>query len=497
MIRTGQRLPLHHAELHADVVIVGGGLAGIACAVGLRDSGLQVLLLEETGSLGGRSRSWTDQRSGDVIDIGPHVLLSEDANLRALLRQLGTHQHIAWQNDGLPRLIGDGAADAIAARGALHRNAGSGLLPGLRDQLSCSALLWMAMLLVEADIEQLDELSAIELLHHHRVAPRSIRRFWASICLSLLKTPLEQCSAGALMRVYAQWLGHRRCRIGLARCALGELYVPAALRMIASAGGRVHLHARVVALIYCDGRAQGVMLEDGTRVSARSCVMAIPPQALARLLPARCQARPPFSDTGAFKPSPHVSVYLWLDRKLSCEKFWTCAPAGEALNREFHDLSNIRTDWHQRCSVIASNIVDSVRTEAMSDEEIIATTMRELAQATPVAQRSKILHAIVNRIPMAIPCPAPGTECKRPDVLTSIPGLLLAGDWTRTQLPACMEGAVRSGWLAAEQVLSARGRPRQLALPTRPPEGLVGLVHRYGVRMRRGRGPSPLPEPAA
>ena len=448
------------ADQYADVVIVGGGLAGIACAIGLHGSGLKVVLLEETGSLGGRARSWVDRMSGDVIDIGPHVLLGEDTNLLALLDQLGTSGHIVWQRERRP----PGAS--------------------LRDKLSNRAVLWLAMQMREEDVLRLDDMSAADLLHRYDVAPRLIEWFWASVCLSALNVPLEQCSAGALMRVYSQYVSHPR-RLGFADCGLGDLYVPAALRSIMAAGGRVHLRTRVVALVLHCGKAAGVLLEDGTRINATHCVMAMPPQSLARLLPARCRAQRPFCDTRVFEPSPQVSVYLWLDRKLASDRYWARAACGTQLNNEFYDLSNIRTGWSGRASVIAGNIIHSHRADNLSDEELIAATLAELADVVPGASRARVLHSVVNRIPMAVPCPAPGTEQKRPDTTTTIPGLFLAGDWTRTHLPACMESAVRSGWLAAEGVWSAIGRPRSVACPSRPPEGVAGLVQRVMSRARR------------
>ena len=485
-----------HADLRADVVIVGGGLAGIACATGLSNSGQAVVLLEETSSLGGRARSWIDRKSGDVIDIGPHLLLSEYANLRALLDQLGTSGRLVWQSE---KSYGAHAADSRphALTPPLR------LLPGpanagwsLRDKASNRAIVWLAMQLREEDVMRLDDMSAAELLQQYGVAPRLIEWFWAAMSAALLNVPLEQCSAGALMRLYAQLLGHRHYSLGFADCGLGDLYVPAALRSIMDAGGRVHLRARVVALAYHAGKVAGVVLDDGTRISALHCVLAVPPQSLARLLPARCRAQRPFCDIRAFEPRPHVSTYLWLDRKVSADRYWARAACGTRLNHEFHDLSNIRSDWAGRASVIGSNSNDSHAVENMTDEEIVNATLAELVEAVPAAARARVLHAVVNRIPMAIPCPAPGTEQRRPETTTAIPGLLLAGDWTRTQLPACMESAVRSGWLAAEEVWSAIGQPRRLAVPPRPPEGVAGLVHRMVNRARRANVGARQPAPA-
>lgn len=161
------------------------------------------------------------------------------------------------------------------------------------------------------------------------------------------------------------------------------------------------------------------------------------------------------------------------------------------LNYDFYDLSKIRRGWDSRPSILASNIIYSHRAQAMSDEEIIRATMREIVEFAPAATQAHILHSRVHRIPMAIPCPVPGTEVKRPPTRTSISGLVLAGDWIQTQLPYCMESAVRSGWLAAEQVLAERGTPRRLAIPPRPYDGLAGLVRRT-TQWYRNRATRPL-----
>src|SRR5690606_19946958 len=152
---------------------------------------------------------------------------------------------------------------------------------------------------------------------------------------------------------------------------------------------------------------------------------------------------------------------------------------------DFYDLANIRRGWEGRPSVIAANIMYSRRAACLSDREIVAATVRELAELAPEAPRARLRHARVHRIPMAIVCPYPGTERKRPPARTAVPGLWLAGDWTGTGLPASMESAVRSGWLAAEEILARAGRPASLALALPEPEGLARLarwLRRHGTR---------------
>src|SRR4051812_1837054 len=79
--------------------VVGGGLAGLSCAVALADQGLRVTVLEAATGLGGRASSWTEAKTGDVVDIGPHIFHSEYHNMLAFLERLGTSRLICWQPD--------------------------------------------------------------------------------------------------------------------------------------------------------------------------------------------------------------------------------------------------------------------------------------------------------------------------------------------------------------------------------------------------------------
>src|SRR4051812_44488148 len=88
-------------RIDCDVAVVGGGLAGLACGVALSDRGLRVALLERDAQVGGRARSWVHEPTGDVVDIGPHVVHTEYRNFPALLGRLGTRERIVWHDDKL------------------------------------------------------------------------------------------------------------------------------------------------------------------------------------------------------------------------------------------------------------------------------------------------------------------------------------------------------------------------------------------------------------
>jgi squalene-associated FAD-dependent desaturase len=466
----------------ADVVVIGGGLAGLACAVALADNGLQVVVVERDARLGGRARSWTDATTGDTVDIGPHVMHSEYRNMLALLERLGTRDLITWQ-PGKVLTIASRPRPVMLRHWPLPPPLSlvPSLLtaPGLsiRDYLSMMTTVWRAMQFDEQDVPQLDRVSALDFLRDHGVSERMIAWWWAFAAMVVTNVPLERCSAAALMRIHAQLSGHRKVHFGFAAIGLSELYAPQAVRAIQSAGGLVLTGSEVRGFIGSE-RAEGVVLADGTQLRAKHCVSAMPPQELALALPDAWKTSHPFDALASFEPSPYISCYLWFDRTVTGERFVSHLWSPTRLNYDFYDLSKIRRGWTDRPSVIASNIIYSHRAHAMSDRDIVRATVREITEFAPDAAHARLLHACVHRIPMAIPCPTPGTERKRPQVWTPVPGLLLAGDWVQTHLPCSMESAVRSGWLAAEQVLADAGSPRRLALPQRPYDGIAGLVNR-------------------
>lgn len=478
-----------------DVAIIGGGLAGLACGLALEGSGLKVAVYEGSERLGGRAQSWPDSVTGDVIDLGPHILLSEYHNMLAMLDTLGTRQRIVWETDRLIRLRDDERTTDMHLH---HLPPPLHLAPsfarvaslGWRDKLSNLPMIRLAMRADETLVRQLDQITAAEMLAREQVSEPFIKWFWATACLTVMNVPLERCSAGALLRVFAQLIGRAEYRIGFAASGLAELFADSIAERLTRNGGDVYLRTPVRNLVVENDCATGLVLQDGTYARARYCVSTVPPADLHELLPRRLQNVKPFAELAAFEPSPYISSYLWFDRKLTNEKFWTRVWDARHLSSDFYDLSNIRSGWQQRPSLIASNIIYSHRAHALTDEQIVAQTYREIAESHASAAGARVTHAVVNRIPMAIPCPTPHLEGKRPDTVSPVENLLLAGDWVRTDLPSCMESAVVSGYKAAEHIWQTIGRSRQLVQPVKQVDGFVRLAHRWHGRRADSRSPS-------
>jgi phytoene dehydrogenase-like protein len=471
--------------MDADVIIAGAGVAGLACAANLADCGLRVRVFERDPWPGGRAASWTDEVTGDTVDIGPHVLTTEHLNFLALLRRLGTATDLLWQPEPLVTLYDRGRLIAMHASRLpppLHG------LPNLRNTLRCVSLrdalsnlriAWQAARLDEADTLALDRQDALTLLQRQGVSPRFIRWFWEPAMLSLLNVPLSRCSAAAMMRVFRLMLGRSGYCFGFARHGLADLFVPGCVRRITAAGGAVELASPVEGLIVSPQGLAGFRLADGREIRAPAGVLAVPPQDVGRLtndhdgVLGRLATR-----AAAFDPCPYVSTMLWFDRKLGPYRFWARSGSQVNLNTDFYDLANIRDANLGKPSLIVSNTIHARESWTWDDARIIERTRAEVCEALPAAAAATLRHARVHRIPMAVACPAPGTESLRPAVRTGLPGLWLAGDWTTTGLPCSMESAARSAALVSAEIAAGLGKRAVGALPRQETTALVGLLRR-------------------
>ena len=198
-------------------------------------------------------------------------------------------------------------------------------------------------------------------------------------------------------------------------------------------------------------------------------VSTLPPQTLLPLLPkAWLSQDPSLKSIEALKPCEYISVYIWFDQKVSEGKqMWARTYNKDDLNCEFYDFSEIYPGndrngkpWKQRPSLIGSNIIDSGRL-SLTDDEAIERTLREIQESFPLALEAKVLHTVVNRVPMAIHRPVVGTEKLRPDQKSLVKDFYISGCWTKTDFPCSMESAARSGYLAADKLLQTSGRDSQ------------------------------------
>lgn len=469
-----------------DVVIVGGGLAGMTAALGLQQEGINCIVLEKQDILGGRARSWVDEKTGDPIHIGPHILLSEYPNMLKLLEKVGTRDKIVWERDHfMVQTIGPVKhvlkQAPIPSPFQFIPSLSTYPMGSLLDKASNIPLTLAVLRMDEDDFLELDDENAYAYLKRMGVTEPYIEQFWTFTSLSIMNVPLNLCSAGALMRFFQKFLGYTEWYFGFVDGGLGEIWAPATLAAIEKAGGEVRTNTKVKELIVERDVVRGVRLEDGSTIRARHTIMATEPQTFYNLGPFEWRRKYKwFDDLSFFHPCPYKSIFIWYDHKITDLRMWArCYKPGD-LNCDFYDNSNIYSNRPSKSthSQIASNIIFSERVAGMSDEELVRETVKEIAEVHTTATWEHVTHWVVNHVPMAIHCPYPGTEKRRPTPQVGVDGLVLAGDYVQTYVPGCMESAVCSGWMAAEAVLAERGMAKQLHVERREIDGVAGLIKR-------------------
>jgi zeta-carotene desaturase len=402
------------------VKIVGGGLAGLSAAVALASLDWDVDLYESKPFLGGRATSFPirpDEADSERIDNCQHVLLRCCDNLLDFYKRCGVAQKIRFY-DELYFVRPGGAVDTLR-RGALPYPAH--LIGSL---LKFGFLSWSDKFALASDLRALqnragdgalERMTMAEWLLSRNVSENSYRRFWRPILVSALNEEPERASARAAFQVFAEGvLGAKTSyEMGVPAVPLAELYGGAWSAV------RVHLREPVARI-------------DPASREADVYISAVPYDRIAALMPAlELNVEP-------FRHSPITGVHLWFDRPV------TELPHAVLLDRTMQWMFR-KSATYLQCVVSASRDLLTMPRGAIVD-----LAQSELAEYFPDAGRAQLLRSHVIKEAKATYSITPGLDAYRPRAETKYPNVFLAGDWTDTGWPATMEGAVRSGYLAAE-----------------------------------------------
>ncbi len=237
-------------------------------------------------------------------------------------------------------------------------------------------------------------------------------------------------------------------RLGIARVGLSECYTTAAAAYIEVRSGRVETDRSVKQILITDGVYRGVVLGDGQTIEADIVVSAVPWMQIANLLPGDLlRAEPLFAGALALIPAPIISINLWFDAPLTELEF--AGLRGTTIQWLFNKGRILGTNEHY-ISLVLSGAHEHV---TKSKEELLAIALGELRELLPGARGARLVHSLVVKERFATFSPRPEAEPMRPPARTPIRGFFLAGDWTATGLPATIEGAVQSGYTAAQEIL--------------------------------------------
>jgi zeta-carotene desaturase len=468
-----------------SVIVIGGGLAGLAAGVALAESGWRVRLFEQRPFLGGRATSYV-LPDGEHVDNCQHVTLGCCTNLDDFYRRVGAAGKIKFF-DRLLFLDPQGRSGEMRAGflpAPLHLTGSfTAFAPlTLLDKLSIAR----AMLDIlrtrgkPSDLYASGAISMLEWLRRRSQTKRAIERFWRVVLVSALDEELDRTDACFGVDVFwkAFLSNSTGYRMGVPAVPLANLY-DGCKSEIERRGGEVLLRSPVRGLKMESGELAGIRFDEGREEIADAYLFAVPHTALAELLPQSVkQSDPALANLDKIKVAPITGVHFWFDRPVMDEPFVTLL---DTTTQWIFNKTALYTDANgkeksapkgQYLQLVISASYDLLQKPR---QEIIDLCLGEVCRALPAARNAQLVKATVIKEAAATFSPEPGVDRWRPKQQTCIPRLFLAGDWTATGWPATMEGAVRSGYLAAEALLRADGTPRKFLRPDLPPDGFIAM----------------------
>jgi squalene-associated FAD-dependent desaturase len=442
------------------VVVVGGGLAGIAAALDCAAAEAEVTLVEVRPRLGGAAYSF--ERDGLWLDNGQHVFLRCCEAYRSLLERLGSARDTVLQDRLELPVLAPGRDAAWLRRTGLpapFHLAGSLLRYRHLKPAERLAVIRAAAALgrVDPDDPAAEARSFRDWLTSHGQSPAAIEALWELIGRPTLNLSARDASLAAAAFVFRVGLLERADAgdIGYARAPLQRVHGDAALVALQAAGVDVRLGWRAGAIEHDNGHF--TVGGPAERVDADAVVLAVPHERAARLLPAGAVSDPRALDR--LGNSPIVNLHVCYDRRVFEYEF--AATVGSPVQYLFDRTDSSGLERGQ-CLAVSLSAADE---EAdMPSDDLRRRFETALAELLPAARRARIERFVVTREHMATFRAAPGARALRPGPRTGIEGLALAGAWTDTGWPATMEGAVRSGHEAAKVALAAVGHERAEAL---------------------------------
>ena len=462
-----------------NVTVVGGGLAGLSAACALAEAGHPVRLLEKRRYLGGRASSYEHPGTGEVIDNCQHVLLGNCVNLIDLYRRLGVSDAIRWF-DCMTFLEPGGRRSILKPSflpAPLHDM--PAFLRAAAFSFSDKLAIGRGIAAFIAGVPNDSEENFAQWLKRHGQTRGAIERFWKPVLVSALNEDPERMSvryAGQVIRK-SLLLSPGAGRMGVPTIPLSDLY-SRAIDYVQSRGGQVDLNAAPGSFHWSDEARQWTVTAGGQIFSSDAIVLALAFEGLSKLLPllpGNPEADRLAKDLEGFEHSPITGIHLWFDREITelDHAILLDTTIQWMFNKSRLQAEKRRNEPGSYVELVVSASNSLV---GMQRQEIIDLALDELIGFFPRVGQAKLLKAAVVKEVRATYSIRPQLDSLRPSSASPWPAIVLAGDWVATGWPATMEGAVRSGYMAAEAVDRMEGKPTHFLQPDLAPTGLMRLL---------------------
>lgn len=422
----------------------------MAAAAALGEAGFQVQLFEARPFLGGRAASYEYPAAAGVetIDNCQHILLRCCVNLLDFYRRLGVEDRIRFYREF--HFLEPGGRRSRLAPGVLpppaHFAGSFFRLKFLSLSDKIAIVRGLRAILRKSDSPDLESLTMAQWLASQGQPRSAVERFWRPVLLSAVNEELDRMAASHGFQVFRLGFlgGPRSSEMGVPDVDLSQLYAAEQWRTFPNV--QIRTGEKIDRLRFDSSRVTAAVA-GGTEHNADYFISAVPFHQLPALAP-----EVPV-DLTRFQHSPITGIHLWFDRRV------TDLPHAALLDRTIQWFFNKREGRYLQLVVSASRSLIE-----MSRGEVIDMALRELREFLPAVREARLEKAHVVKEMRATFSAAPGLAPARPGPRTRFENFFLAGDWTATGWPATMEGAVRSGYLAAEAVSEAAGRPRQFLI---------------------------------
>ena len=424
------------------VIVIGGGLAGLAAAAALTESRCRVTVLEARRRCGGRAASFEDPVSGGLVDACQHVAMGCCTSFLDLCQRAGLDD--ALRRDRTLWFIGpDGDRSRCTPSrflpAPLHL---APLLFGMRHFSigEKAALAWGMLRLARHRVaDGADAATALDWLRSAGQPERVIRLFWQPVIESALGESIDLVGIAAARKVAVDgFLAHvDAADLIVPTAPLGRLFGDRLVRWLEAAGAVVSGGTLVTEIERsADGRVAAVR-HGAERLPCDAAIVAVPWKAAGRLVP---DVVPDVAEQLA--GSPITAVHLWFDRDVIDVPH--AVLVGRVSQWVFRGEPGSTTPGH--CQVVISASRGLMQGDR---QKLVDQVVAELREVFPAARHATLREAKVVTDPTAVLSVRPGVDAQRPVATTVVPNLFLAGDWTATGWPSTMEGAIRSGRIAA------------------------------------------------
>lgn len=431
---------------HLNTAIIGGGYAGMAAAVALAARGLPVTVFESARQLGGRARGVEHRHTR--LDNGQHLLLGcyhqtlglieqvggrLDADFLRLPLQLDLHNHFSLKAPRLPAPLHLLVA-LLGAQGLTWRERiqAARFMSALRHMDFC----------IDRDI------TVSELLVLHGQNSALVQKLWEPLCIAALNTPVHKASAQVMLNVLRDALNRNRADSDMLipRVDFTELFPQRAADYVRKHGGHVLTSCGVEELQLHENRIW-ISTKRG-KLSFSHLICATPPGVTSRLLRAVPGLETSLAQIDSLEHQPIYTLYLQYSARIRLPH--PMLGLHQRSSQWLFDKGQIAGQHGLIASVISAEGIH----QQLSRDELAEKVIAELHEEFGIVERP-LWYKVIAEKRATFAC-TPGLQ--RPDQQTAQPHLLLAGDYTKDDYPATLEGAVRSGLrcadLLAEQMIS-------------------------------------------